>query len=172
MSDHVMIYISAHYLSSVRLRTLYLLNHAVQVRFDTLPTAVNLQWWNIRCNARAVVPSPLLHMFWVAVLLLWHTFATHINTTKFWIVWPLRFIWTIQSLHWHIRKVDKWFSPGDSASFHSHNSMLPFHAVTALELTCPLDSVHHLQSARDHKLQKEDYQLLLSVLDRLGIVSF
>ena len=44
-------------------------------------------------------------------------------------------------------------------------------SVALLELTCPLDSVRHLELARDRKLKKEEYQLLLSELDRLGIVS-
>ena len=45
-------------------------------------------------------------------------------------------------------------------------------SIATLELTCPLDSVHHLKAARDHKLGKEDYQLLLLELDHLDIVSF
>ena len=45
-------------------------------------------------------------------------------------------------------------------------------SVALLELTCPLDSVHHLESARDRKLGKDDYQLLLAELDRLGIASY
>ena len=45
-------------------------------------------------------------------------------------------------------------------------------SVALLELTCPLDSVRHLELARDRKLKKEEYQLLLSELDRLGIVNF
>ena len=45
--------------------------------------------------------------------------------------------------------------------------------MALLELTCPLDSVHHLKSAaRYHKLGKEDYQLLLTESDRLGIASY
>ena len=45
-------------------------------------------------------------------------------------------------------------------------------SIAILELTCPLDSVCHLDAARDRKLGKEDYQLLLLELDRLDIVSF
>ena len=45
-------------------------------------------------------------------------------------------------------------------------------SVALLELTCPLDSVRHLELARDRKLKKEEYQLILSELDRLGIVNF
>jgi len=45
-------------------------------------------------------------------------------------------------------------------------------AVALLELTCPIDSLSHLQSARSRKLEKENYQLLLSELDRLGIVNY
>ena len=44
-------------------------------------------------------------------------------------------------------------------------------AVALLELTCPLELVHHLELARDRKLGKEEYQLLLSELDRLGVAS-
>ena len=44
-------------------------------------------------------------------------------------------------------------------------------AVALLELTCPLESIHHLELARDCKLAKEEYQLLLSELDHLGIAS-
>ena len=40
--------------------------------------------------------------------------------------------------------------------------------VVLLELTCPLDSIQHLQSARDRKQTKEDYLQILSELDRLG----
>ena len=45
-------------------------------------------------------------------------------------------------------------------------------SIAILELTCPLDSVHHLEAARDRKLGKEDYHLLLSELHCLDIVSF
>ena len=40
--------------------------------------------------------------------------------------------------------------------------------VVLLELTCPLDSIQHLESARDRKQTKEDYLQILSELDRLG----
>ena len=42
-------------------------------------------------------------------------------------------------------------------------------SVALLELTCPLDSVHHLESARERK-QKTEYQQILSEFDRLGIL--
>ena len=41
-------------------------------------------------------------------------------------------------------------------------------AVVLLELTCPLDSIQHFESARDRKQTKEDYLQILSELDRLG----
>ena len=34
---------------------------------------------------------------------------------------------------------------------------------------CPLDSIQHLESARDQKQTKEDYLQILSELDRMGI---
>ena len=42
-------------------------------------------------------------------------------------------------------------------------------SVAFLELTCPLDSVYHLESARDRKQSKEEYHLLLSELERIGV---
>ena len=44
--------------------------------------------------------------------------------------------------------------------------------VALLELTCPLDSIHHLESARDRKQSKEEYHQLLSEFDRLGVPCF
>ena len=38
-----------------------------------------------------------------------------------------------------------------------------------LELTCPLDSEHHLESARDWKQNKTEYVQILAELDRLNV---
>ena len=40
-----------------------------------------------------------------------------------------------------------------------------------LELTCPLDSMQHLEAARDRKQSKEEYLQILAELDRLGFPS-
>ena len=42
-------------------------------------------------------------------------------------------------------------------------------SVALLELTCPLDSAHHLESARECKQRKTEYQQILSEFDCLGI---
>ena len=42
-------------------------------------------------------------------------------------------------------------------------------SVALLELTCPLGTFQHLESARDRKQSKEEYLQILSKLDRLGI---
>ena len=41
-----------------------------------------------------------------------------------------------------------------------------------LELTCPLDSAHHLESARNRKQSKVEYLQLLAEFDRLSISSY
>jgi len=41
-----------------------------------------------------------------------------------------------------------------------------------LELTCPLDSVDNLQSARERKQGKQEYLEIQSKLDRLGVSCF
>ena len=44
-------------------------------------------------------------------------------------------------------------------------------SVTLLELTCPLDSFQHPESARDQKQSKEEYLQILSELDCIGVSS-
>jgi len=41
--------------------------------------------------------------------------------------------------------------------------------VAMMELTCPLDSVERLQSARDYKQGKQEYLMIQSELHRLGV---
>ena len=41
--------------------------------------------------------------------------------------------------------------------------------VALFELTCPLDSIHRLESARDWKQSKEEYYQILSEFDNLGV---
>ena len=42
-------------------------------------------------------------------------------------------------------------------------------SIALLKLTCPLDSSHHLQSARSRKQSKVEYQQFLAKLDHLNI---
>ena len=41
--------------------------------------------------------------------------------------------------------------------------------VALLELICPLDSIHHLESARDRKQSKVEYHQISLQFDRLGV---
>ena len=45
-------------------------------------------------------------------------------------------------------------------------------SITLLELTCPLDSIHHIQSARNRKQSKTEYLQLLAEFYRLNIANF
>ena len=45
-------------------------------------------------------------------------------------------------------------------------------SITLLELTCPLDSIHHIQSARNRKQSKTEYLQLLAEFDRLNIANY
>ena len=45
-------------------------------------------------------------------------------------------------------------------------------SIALLELTCPLDSIHHIQSARSRKQNKTDYLQLLAEFDRLTIANY
>ena len=45
-------------------------------------------------------------------------------------------------------------------------------SIALLELTSPLDSIHHIQSARSRKQNKTDYLQLLAEFDRLNIANY
>ena len=44
-------------------------------------------------------------------------------------------------------------------------------SVALLELPCPLDSMQHLESVRDHKQSKEEYLQILPELDHMEVSS-
>ena len=45
-------------------------------------------------------------------------------------------------------------------------------SVALLELTCPLDSEHHIEAARSRKQNKTEYLQLLAEFDRLRIDNY
>jgi len=45
-------------------------------------------------------------------------------------------------------------------------------SIALLELTCPLDSVHHIQSARSQEQSKVEYLQLLTEFDRLKVPNY
>ena len=45
-------------------------------------------------------------------------------------------------------------------------------SILLFELTCPLDSAHHLEQARSRKQNKAEYHQILSELDRLNVTNF
>ena len=51
-----------------------------------------------------------------------------------------------------------------------HNTITS--SLLLFELTCPLDSAHHLEQARSRKQNKVEYLQILSELDRLNITNF
>ena len=80
------------------------------------------------------------------------------------------------SIHWLTWNAGEWLPSDNNPSltpYHPdiviYNQINNSRSVALLELTCPLDSVHHLESARDCKQGKTEYQQILSEFDRLGI---
>ena len=51
-----------------------------------------------------------------------------------------------------------------------HNTIAS--SLLLFELTCPLDSAHHLREARSRKQDKIEYHQILSELDRLDITNY
>ena len=45
-------------------------------------------------------------------------------------------------------------------------------SILLFELTCPLDSAHHLEQARSCKQNKVEYHQILTELDRLNVTNF
>ena len=137
-------------------------------------------------SVHCVIPTiQQQHTFWVAVQSLYHSNGTPIDITKFYIIIILASKLTTLFADCHDVKVHadlQGFRSNDSPPetillsvlvtpyrsdiviYNAHSSLMGI-----VELTFPLDSVQHIESARDRKQFKPEYQQLLAELDCLTI---
>ena len=152
---------------------------------DTLPTAVNLQRWRIQCSAKCSLcgctqPTTAHVLGGCPSALTQGRFTFRHNQVLYCLASELlKFVagQCMVSVYADL--------PGMRASDSPQTTIPPSllitpyrpdiviynqinNSVALLELTCPLDSVHHLESARERKQGKTEYQQILSEFDRLG----
>jgi len=143
----------------------------------TLPTAVNLQRWHIQCCARCTLcgyPQPTTaHVLGGCSSALTQGCFTYYHVLHYLASELFKFLTgqSMVSLYARMRV-------SDSTQATIPPSLLPTpyrpdiviyidrtNSVALLELTCPLDSLEYLESARDHKQGKQEYQQILSEFD-------
>ena len=154
----------------------------VCVASDTLPTAINLQRWSIQCEAKCLLCDSHCHTTAHVFKLLPYCFrptAVHFQAQSglFHFGSMLTDIFTDKPFVKVCADLPNFFAndtpqttiPSDLliTSYRSdvviHNTQCP--SVTLLELTCPLDSVQHIQAIRDRKQDKVEYLHLLTELN-------
>ena len=157
---------------------------------DTLPTEVNLRRWKIQCNARCILcdsarPTTAHILSGCPVALdqnrytYWHNLALQCLAYQFSIDLGenLPFIQVFVDLPNLQASVSPPATIPPDVMVTSYRPDLVFYntatnSIALLELTCPLDSEHHPQSARLCKQNKVEYQQLLAELDRLNVSNY
>ena len=155
---------------------------------DTLPTAVNLKRWRIQCSAKCSLcdctrPTTAHILNGCPIALsqgrftfrhdqVLHCLASGISTL----------VGQPNTIHVYADLPGMRASEAPPSTIPTSLMVTPYrpdivlyseitHTVVLFELTCPLDSFQHLESARDRKQSKGEYLQILSELDRLGTTS-
>ena len=164
------------------------LSFILRAASDTLPTAVNLQRWHIQCNAKCslcgcVRPTTAHILNGCPTALSQGRFTYRHDQVLHCLVLGLSEILAeLNTVHVYADLPGMRASESpqgtipSSLMVTSYRPDIVIHNVTCnsvalLELTCPLDSMQHLESARDRKQSKEEYLQILSELDRMGVPS-
>jgi len=155
---------------------------------DTLPTPVNLKCWYIQCGAKCKLcghsqPTRAHILGGCPVALSQGRFTYHHDKI-------LHCLATELLMHFDGSSVILLYTdlPGMQASdcpqatIALPSSSLPIvrysdlqqgnNSIAMLEFTCPLDSTHHLEAARDCKQGKTEYQEILSEFQHMGVDCF
>ena len=165
------------------------LSFLLRAASDTLPTAVNLQRWSILCEAKCLLCDSrrptTAHVLSSCPAALNQQRYTYRHDQV------LRVLATNLSEAFADIPFVEVFA--DIPNFHADNSpqsTIPMSllitsyrpdiviynsqssSITLLELTCPLDSIHHIQSARNRKQSKTEYLQLLAEFDCLNIANY
>ena len=161
----------------------------LQAASNTLPIPVNLWRWQIQCDVRISLcgnacPTSAQVLGGCPVALSHDCFTYGHDLNLHCIVSNLSCVVTeSQTIHVYAGLPGMHASVPPQATIPPILIVTPYHPdiviynestnlLVPLELTCPLDSIHHLKSARDRKQTKEDYLQILSELDRLGTPSY
>ena len=161
------------------------LSFLLRAASNTLPTAVNLQWWSIQCEAKCSLCDsncPTAHILSCCPTV--QQRYTYRHNQVFFPFWHQNLLGSSQILHSSkcmlICQIFMQMMPpkqqSQLISYHPdiviYNSQSP--TITLLELTCPLDSAQHniIQAAQNKKQKKVEYLQLLAEFDRRIIPNY
>lgn len=160
------------------------LSFILRASSDTLPTEVNLCRWNIQCGAKCALcdsprPTTAHVLSGCPVALSQHRYTYRHDSVLYVLVTGL------VDMFADLPNVKVFADLQNFRSCESPPATIPTtimvtayrpdivvfntdtSAVALLELTCPLDSSHHLEAARSRKQSKVEYHQILAELDRL-----
>jgi len=162
------------------------LSFVLRAASDTLPTAVNLRRWHIQCDAKCTLcdsnrPTTAHILGGCSVALSQQRYTYRHNQVLFTLVSKLTTIFSdcrVVSVYADLQGFR--FNDSPPETIPSTVLITPYRpdiviynrltsSMGIIELTCPLDSLQHLESARTRKQFKPEYVQLLAELDRLMI---
>ena len=165
------------------------LSFLLRASSDTLPSPVNLCRWHIQCNTKCTLCGSIRpttahilggcpvalsqqrytyrhnQVLYVLVSRLLSLFADHRDVRVFADLNGFRFNESPQEIIPSTVLITP-YRP-DLVIYNSRSSLMGI-----IELTCPLDSQHHIESACHRKQQKTEYLQLLAELDRPNVSNF
>ena len=165
------------------------LSFLLRAASDTLPTAMNLRWWNIQCSAKCTLcdfsrPTTTHVLSGCPTTLSQDRYTYRYDLVLLSLV--TYFIKTFTDLPFirvYADLLNLRASESPLSTIPTGMMVTPFRpdvvihntiasSLLLFELTCPLDSAHHLREARSRKQDKIEYHQILSELDRLDITNY
>jgi len=155
---------------------------------DTLPTAVNLRRWSVQCDAKCILcdsirptTAHVLNGCPIALAQQRYTYR-HDRVLSILTAMLAKVFTSCPVVRVFADLPNHRACEAPQATIPASILITPYrpdivvynsqvHCVAMFELTCPLDSVHHLESARNRKQSKVEYLQLLAEFDRLNIKS-
>ncbi|XP_065896220.1 uncharacterized protein [Dysidea avara] len=162
------------------------LSFLLRASSDTLPTAVNLRRWHIQCGAKCTLcdsnrPTTAHILGGCPIALSQQRYTYRHNQVLFTLISQLITLFSdCQMVSVYADLQGHRFNDSPPETIPSNVLVTPYRpdvviynrhsaSMGIIELTCPLDSIHHLESAHNRKLYKPEYVQLLAELDRLKI---
>ncbi|XP_065883967.1 uncharacterized protein [Dysidea avara] len=165
------------------------LSFLLRAASDTLPTAMNLRRWNIQCHAKCVLcdssrPTTAHVLGGCPVALSQERYTyRHDLVIQSLVDSFIRVYIDLPYIRVYADLPNLRASESPPSTLPPNVIVTPFRpdivihntvtsSILLFELTCPLDSAHHLEQARSRKQNKAEYHQILSELDRLNVTNF
>ena len=165
------------------------LSFLLRAASDTLPKAVNLRRWRIQSDVHCMLCASsrptTAHILGGCLVALTQQRYTYRHDKVLYLLasWLVDIFVSFSSIQVYADIHGLQTSEGPQGTVPSSLLFTPYRpdivvynseasTVALLELTCPLDSEHHIQEARSRKQNKTEYLQLLSEFDRLQIPNY